>query len=385
MRILHVIIRLAEIDGGPPRGLVTLARMQADHGDDVTILPCTSLGGAQVIESGAYGRLTVLPAATNSEVKLPERSVKRAVESAVGEMPDIIHIHGTWRYHSRATSRAAIRRGIPYVVRPAGNLGTVTRRAKGYIKWPYFQFIEKPVIQHASAIQCCSMKEHRELGELNLAPPVFIVPQPVEDTLLDMHGDADVLRRLCPTVREDSLVVLYLGRLTPIKQLPKLLEAFTEISGEFERAQLVLAGPSKSDDLVSLLTRRIGAASLEDRVHLPGMVRDGAKADLLRRADIFAQPSRHENFGISTAEALLFGKPCVVNSGVALADEIASAGAGIRYHEKVSDLVAALRELLSNSQVRQRCASAAERLARRFRPDVVARQLKTEYERILGQ
>jgi len=383
MRILHVIIRLAEIDGGPPRGLVTLAQAQAEQGDEVTILPCTSLGGPPVIESGIYDRLTVLPPPSSSSLKLFDRGVREAAVSAVGQCPDIVHIHGTWRYHSVAASRAARKKDIPYIVRPAGNLGTVPRGSKAYLKWPYLRLVEKPVIKRAAAIHCCSVKELNEMQGLRLGPRAFVVPQPVEDALINVPDDPEVIHRVCPDLPDDVPVLLYLGRLAPIKQLPKLLEAFIRISKEFVGVHLVLAGPSKSDKLVSFMRDRIEKEELESRVHMPGMVRDIVKAAVFRRATVFVQPSIHENFGISTAEALLFGIPCVVNSGVALSDEIASAGAGIRFHEATDQLTAALRKMLSDGQFRQQCAAAARRLAEKFRPRDVAQQLRNEYTRIL--
>ena len=58
MMILHVIYGLAEIIGGPPVGLATLARAQAQRGDDVMVLPARRTSGKQTLEpTPSIGRI----------------------------------------------------------------------------------------------------------------------------------------------------------------------------------------------------------------------------------------------------------------------------------------------------------------------------------------
>ena len=85
---------------------------------------------------------------------------------------------------------------------------------------------------------------------------------------------------------------------------------------------LILAGPYEDREILGRLQRRIQEAGLARRVSLPGLVTAGLKAACFNRAEIFAQPSLHENFGMSVAEALLLGVPCIVSDGVALAEDI---------------------------------------------------------------
>ncbi len=379
MKILHISNRLAELDGGPPQGILTQAKAQADLGDDVAIFPCSSSGGKPIIEPGCYGRLKVFKTPTNASLKFPKSVVYKALLDVVGDY-DIVHIHGSWRYHLIAAAKAAKAKGVPYIISPEGDLGGIPRRNKWYLKRPYFLFIEKKYFQNATAIHCYTNKEVRELRDIQLSPRHFVVPQPVEDSLTNVEPDMEAVSQVCPGMQNGDPMIFYLGRILWIKRLPLLLEAFIKISREFERSHLVLAGPWEDTNMVETIKASANKMGLEKRVHLPGMVRGGLKVGLLNRATVFVLPSSHENFGISAAEALLFGKCCIVSDGVALADDISQAQAGIVFKGDSTSLAAALKKVLSEETFRKACDIAAKGLSGKFSPECVARKFREEYD-----
>jgi glycosyltransferase involved in cell wall biosynthesis len=379
MQILHIIDRLAEADGGPPQGMLALAKAQATFGDNVVILPCSSSGGRMLIEPDKYGNLTILKPPTAASLKLPSAALNAAINDAAQGV-DIIHIHGTWRYHLVAAGNVARKLKIPFIISPEGDLGRIPRRYKWYLKKLFFQLVEKSIFNNASAIHCYTTKELREIKDMKFLPRHFVVPQPVETSLLDMAPDATTVQKLCPNIDNNSQVLLYLGRLVWIKRLPLLIEAFIKISDEFKNSHVILAGPWEDQRLVDEIKARIAQVKLESRIHLPGMVRGGVKVAILQLADVFVQPSFHENFGISVAEAFLFGKPCIVSEGVALADEISEFHAGLVFSGGVDELASALRKILTNEVMRYTYGENAKKLANNFEPNSVAEKFHKEYE-----
>ena len=91
MRILHVITSLAEADGGPPQGLVSLAKAQSQAGDEIVILAGTSMGGQMVIEPGEYGNLRVLNPPASTSLKFPSSILKKSLLEAV-KNADVVHM-----------------------------------------------------------------------------------------------------------------------------------------------------------------------------------------------------------------------------------------------------------------------------------------------------
>jgi glycosyltransferase involved in cell wall biosynthesis len=386
MKILHVIHWLAVLGGGPPAGLATLARAQAERGHKVQVLPCARGSGPTTLPNGQDGNLFVHepPSLTTSGYMYYNRRV-RAAAREIAKGQDIIHIHGTWRFHLLAAGWAACEYEIPDIIRPAGNLGTLLRRHRAFLKVPYFHVFEKLLFERAAAIHCTSRKEAEELKDWHVRSRCFIVPQPIRSDLVTYKAGPSIVASICPQLRESDRVILNIGRIWPKKQLELLLEAFIQLQPDFHDLHLVLAGPHLDKHIVQRIQARSQEAGVASRVSLPGMVLGEQKAALLARATLFALPSIEENFGISVAEAMLFGLPCVVSDGVALGDEIAKHNAGITTRSNVECFTAAMRELLSNKERLRICSEAARLVAQSFTPTAVCDQLDVEYERCLMQ
>ncbi len=92
-----------------------------------------------------------------------------------------------------------------------------------------------------------------------------------------------------------------LAGLRPVKQLPHLVEAFSNLPEEW---QLVILGegPQQSAIREAAVTRDIA-----HRVHLPGAISD--PASVIGLFDIFALSSQSEQFPLSVAEAMAAGLP----------------------------------------------------------------------------
>jgi glycosyltransferase involved in cell wall biosynthesis len=100
-------------------------------------------------------------------------------------------------------------------------------------------------------------------------------------------------------------VVLWVGRLDPVKGLAVLIESFREVACKTD-AQLLLAGegPERGP-----LVRKIEDAGLSDRVHFLGARHD--IPSLLKSADVFAFPSRSEGLPNALLEAMAASCPIV--------------------------------------------------------------------------
>jgi glycosyltransferase involved in cell wall biosynthesis len=122
--------------------------------------------------------------------------------------------------------------------------------------------------------------------------------------------------RTAPPARRssDPLRLLFIGSLTPRKDVLALLRAFAAVE---DRAVLTLAGPVERDVRYAAEVRR-SAARFGQRVRITGCLRDDALEAELDRHDVLVLPSRYEGFGIAVAEALSHGLAVVASRAGAL-------------------------------------------------------------------
>ncbi len=368
MKYLHVILSLDEKDGGPPASVLAIARIRSKV-DEVTILPCTTKRGKMIIEPGKYGRLTILQPLLTSRVILPNRKLDKLIIQEV-QKTDIVCIHSNWRYHLISAARACLKYKVPYIISPHGNFGRIPRKHKSYWKVPYFYLFEKKYFKKADAVRYYSQKEFIESNEFLRKDNCIILPHPVEAELLLHQCDDNEIYKRCNGVNPESKVLLYLGRIYWIKQIPVLVRAFLllyEQTKDFNN-HLIIAGPVEEKTVMDEINSLIKSADpkIQKNIHFPGFIRDKIKASFLSRADIFVQPSMHENFGVSIAEAACFGKPCIVNKEVALSDEIKEYKAGICYEGGHIELCSAIYQLFCNPQLMENCSKNAIKLAHKF-------------------
>jgi glycosyltransferase involved in cell wall biosynthesis len=278
---------------------------------------------------------------------------------------DVVHVHAAFLWPTLAACRAARAAGVPHVLAPRGMLAEGLFRQRGWLrKSLWVALFERTNVERASAVHVTSEGEAAALRQLGLVPKdLEIVPNGVEPA----PAGGDVARR------DD--VVLYLGRLHPIKGLERLVEAVAEVPG----CELWLAGNDEGGHRARL-EQMVAARQLSARVRFLGPVSDEGKQKLYRQASLFVLPSHSESFGIAALEAMAHGCPVVVTPGVGLAGPIRAADAGIVCPAEA--LAPALRGLLADPARRRALAERGLRLAAEYSWDAIAGRVEQVYRRI---
>jgi glycosyltransferase involved in cell wall biosynthesis len=159
-----------------------------------------------------------------------------------------------------------------------------------------------------------------------------------------------------------SLKLLAVGAVVRRKGYDVLIEALARLTDL--DWQLVIAGDCTRDrETAGALATRLVVLRLGARITMTGAVSEEELAALYRDADVFVLASRHEGYGMAFAEAIAHGLPVIGTKAGAIPETVPD-GAGILVPpDDVGALAAALRAMIGDAALRERCAAAARRAA----------------------
>lgn len=377
MKVVHVVPAVAPRYGGPSEAARNMVRALGAAGVESVLVATNADGrGRLPVPLGTettYGeaRTVFFPSALGDSFKLSP-AMGRWLERNVPGF-DLVHVHSLFSHPSLAAGAAARKSGVPYVVRPLGQLDRWSLAQHRLRKEAFLALGGRRLIEGAAAIHWTDEAEKENSARVGRFAGSFVSPLGVDEGLFRSPGSTPVRRP----------VVLFLSRLHPKKNVEGLVRAFLNAGEPAAGWELVVAGdgePSYVDSLRVLVARSDGG----HRVTFTGWLRGDEKARALREASLLALPSRQENFGIVVAEAMATGTPVLVSEAVALSRDVVRAGAGWTASLEGDALRAALVEAMASpAELRRRGEAGRTLAATRFRWSAVARHLVAEYTRIL--
>jgi glycosyltransferase involved in cell wall biosynthesis len=195
---------------------------------------------------------------------------------------------------------------------------------------------------------------------------VGIIPEGPEAVFRPMRDDPGwrgVLERY--RIVADRRFLLYVGGLSPHKNLPRLIEAFGHL--QREDVDLVLVGDTGDVFLTHTpaLRAEVARRGLEDRVIFTGFVPDRDLAFLYSRAFALVQPSLMEGFGLPAVEAMACGTPVVSSRAGSLPEVVGDAGVFFDPTD-ATEMSSVLRQFLDDEPGRDRLATQALRRSSLF-------------------
>jgi glycosyltransferase involved in cell wall biosynthesis len=178
----------------------------------------------------------------------------------------------------------------------------------------------------------------------------------------------------------DRPFFLYVSRLEhPAKNHVRLIEAFSRFKAATGSDWLLALGGSDWHGAENIHAAAKASPHAAD-IRFLGFVDDATLPALYQATDVFVYPSLFEGFGFPPVEAMACGCPVISSTRGSLAEVVADAARTVE-PEKVEDIEAALRDLATDGNARDRLRTAGFRNARRFDWDDNARQVLEVYRR----
>ena len=345
MRVLHVIPSLSPADGGTSQAALGMCHHLRAVAGVAAEIATTRVNVAGERSEPAVDEVPVhwLTRSCSRAWKY-SRSLGTWLDSHAGEY-DLVHAHAVFTYSTLAARRAAAASGIPLVITPHGMLAPYSLGRKRLRKFWYWHLVEKRNLVAASCVHATAPTEQDEIARLVPGCRTVCVSLGVDPAAWEIPKVRGVFRRRFG-IPEEAPLLLYLSRIHSKKGLADvLLPALARLPSGVHLAVVGEADASEPEQgaLARAVAKRLGLAR---RVTFTGPIYGDEKWAAYDDADLYVLPSVHENFGITTIEAMARGLPCVVSPGVQCAPFVGRAQAGRIVPRDAAALASALNCLL---------------------------------------
>ena len=341
MRVLLVNLLVDPVvGGGTAERTFQLARSLASQGVSVTVLTL-DIEPADRREDVLHNVRCIALPCLNRRYFIPRVSARWLRELL--RSIDVVHLMNHWTLLNALVYRAVRSSAVPYVVCPAGALTLFGRSRR--LKRLYNAVVGRKLIANADACVAISPNEIPVMRSYGARPErIVVIPNGVNPSDYQ-SDDVDGFRRKFEL--PDTPLVVFLGRLTPIKGPDLLLDAFLSALAGENQYHLVFVG--LDGGLLDALRSRAEASGIADRIHFVGPLHGDAKAQALHAATLLAVPSRQEAMSIVVLEAGVCATPVLITDACGF-DEIQSRGCGKVVPATVDGLSRGLTELLRDPE-----------------------------------
>ena len=363
MKVLHVIISISRLTGGPSRSIQGLV--------------------VGLNKTGAETWLMTIRKSEQPWVEGVDKFVNgKQFENVVRQIkPDIVHIHGIWSLELHYCAVICRRRKIPYVIAPRGMLEPWSLQQKWLKKRIARWLYQDRDLKCAAALHATAESEAEQFRKLGFKNPIIVSPNGV-----------NVPKNFEPRNTQNTRKrVLFVSRMHPKKGVMELVEAWGQVvSGGVEEwksweVELVYTVNGEVErEYETKVKARVKELGLENQFIFTGVLDDEEKWKSYGRANLFVLPTYSENFGIVVAEALWAGVPVITTKGTPWM-ELETSKCGRWIEIGIAPLVEALREtmVMSDDARRQMGARGRELVEEKYTWDAVVKAMLKGYENIL--
>jgi glycosyltransferase involved in cell wall biosynthesis len=315
----------------------------------------------------------------------PERSLKgwwefRAVLQRLN--CDLLHVPNVF----------SVPRGLPcpYVITVHDLLEHMSRGERRNTLWRSVHFqLTRRVLSGAARIFAVSNFTKMEMEKLFGIPSarIEVVYNAIDERFL--HGHASIADRelIAKRYQVTYPFLLYAGRVSPHKNVVRMIEAFSALKGELEKEgafpdlKLIIIG----DDLSGNpdLRRTVVRSGVQNDVRFLGFVPIEVLRIFYDSAKIFVFPSLYEGFGLPPLEAMAHGTP-VVTSNVSSLPEVVGNAAVLVNPENVFEIMRALHRVLLDQELRERMKERSYLQAGKFSWEQSVRRILAVYQQVGG-
>jgi glycosyltransferase involved in cell wall biosynthesis len=296
---------------------------------------------------------------------------------------DVVHVH-----HPLISGRLALRyckiRGIPIIFTNHTRYDLYTQ---AYFPWmpeavgETFLRSYLPSFFRSVDMALAPSKGMQEiLYKLGVETPVEIVPNGVD--LSRIQNVDEPIDRAKLGYTKDHIVLIYVGRLGPEKNLPFLLHSFYGVTKAYENVRLLALGKGPDHDKLEEQAKSMG---IEDHVQFTGLIPYEEIPKYLLMADIFVTPSVSEAHPLTVIEAMAAGLPVMGIESPGVGDMVVDGRSGFLAPNDIAAFTAKMIRIVTDHKLRLKMEKAARKDAEAFAIERTSKLLLEKYQEVIDR
>jgi len=268
---------------------------------------------------------------------------------------DILHLAGNWSPINVIAYKVAKKHNVPYVFSAMGWL-KIDGRSR-FLKHIFRLLWTRPMLRDADAVVAISPREIDDYMRLDVPKEkIKFIPNGIVTDELVSNDDKSFRDRYGLDNRK---IILFIGRLSPIKGADLLVEAFSFIVGEFPDYQLLIFG-NDHGGFQSEVERKIEALNMRNSIKIFPPIFGVEKSWAYHAAELFVIPSRYDTMTIVALEAAACGCPVLITDRCDFA-AIGENGVGLVVPCETQAIAGGMHRLLNNPVGLKQMGAIAEK------------------------
>ena len=294
---------------------------------------------------------------------------------------DVVHMHVYRTFQNIVLYYYCRKYNIPYVLDAHGSVPYFTR--KNFIKKLFDKFIGKSILKNASVLLAESKKGVEEYKK--------IIPDLSDHKLRILYASFDLEEFSNPPERgvfrklqglsSETNIVMFVGRLNPIKGLEFLIKSFAKFVSNSPNSKLYLVGEDGGTGYKASLVNLVKEYQLRDLVIFPGFLAGDDKLSAIIDASVLVQCSWQEQGPRVPFDAVLLGTPIIVTKHTGSGELVTQFDAGqVVEYNNTEQLSQSLKSVIDNLEyARNRTNKAAIKIKKSMSLEKVISQYQELY------
>ena len=215
------------------------------------------------------------------------------------------------------------------------------------------------------------------LSELGVDVPIKVIPNGVDLHHFRMANQP--IERSSLGYSKEDVVLIYMGRIAPEKNLPFLLQSFSGLAQAYDYARLLVIGDGPELESIQNMAYEIGIA---DKTKFTGMVPYTDIVNYLAIGDVFVTASITEVHPLSVIEAMSSGLPVLGIASPGIEDTVKNGETGLLSENDMAGFTARMVKLVTEKDLRAEMGCKARLTAENYAIEKTASLILNEYQRL---